>query len=160
MKNSMALFIFFAFDQKYPFWVNLIQKIKTVSLIWNNLALWIIRLRIQWCCTLFLFSTRNMLKSRIARGAYLHSAFIGNCPTLVICFSFIYQVDELFYLFLVLLSKMKTWVNLSSLVLIKGMREVGESKIFLCYPRSPGTFHQYFHQLGGVFRGRVALVSD
>ena len=35
-------------------------------------------------------------------------------------------------------------MNLRFLVLIKEMREGGESKIFLCYPRGSGTSHQSF----------------
>ena len=32
MQNSMAMFNFSAFDWNYPFWANLVQIIKTVSL--------------------------------------------------------------------------------------------------------------------------------
>ena len=45
------------FDWKYPFWVNLVQKLKTISFSWNFVP----RL-IQICkipCWLFLFSTEN-----------------------------------------------------------------------------------------------------
>ena len=35
MQNSMMLFICFVFEWKYPFWVNLVQKIKIISLSWN-----------------------------------------------------------------------------------------------------------------------------
>ena len=35
MQNLVVVLTLFIFDQKYPFWVNLIQKIKTVSLSWN-----------------------------------------------------------------------------------------------------------------------------
>ena len=35
MQNSMVMLIFFVFDLKYPFWTNLVQKIKIVSLRWN-----------------------------------------------------------------------------------------------------------------------------
>ena len=35
-------------------------------------------------------------------------------------------------------------MNLRLLVLIRGMREGVESKIFLCYPRGSGTSHQSF----------------
>ena len=33
MQNSMALFIFSVLDRKHPFWANLVQKIKIVSLL-------------------------------------------------------------------------------------------------------------------------------
>ena len=32
MQNSMAVFTFYIFYQKYPFWVNLVQKVEIVSL--------------------------------------------------------------------------------------------------------------------------------
>ena len=51
-------------------------------------------------------------------------------------------------------------MNLRFLVLFKGMREGGGSKIFLCYPRGSGTFHQPFHERGGVFSARRLLISD
>ena len=79
MQNSMVIFTFSAFDRKYPFWENLVQKVKMVSLSWIliprfqleipfsnkfspvnqnclcwNLVLKLIRIwRIQWWCSLF-----------------------------------------------------------------------------------------------------------
>ena len=48
MQNLMVMFTFSFFNRKYPFWTNLIQKIKTVSLS-QNLILKLIRIcRIQW----------------------------------------------------------------------------------------------------------------
>ena len=35
MDNSMVIFNFSIFDWKYPFWVNLVQKFKIVSLSGN-----------------------------------------------------------------------------------------------------------------------------
>ena len=32
MQNSLMMFTFFVFDRKYPFWANLVQKMKIVSL--------------------------------------------------------------------------------------------------------------------------------
>ena len=32
IQNSMMVFTFFIFDQKYPFWTKLIQKIKIITL--------------------------------------------------------------------------------------------------------------------------------
>ena len=45
------------------------------------------------------------------------------------------------------------------MVLIKGMREGGESKIFSCYPRGSGTSLQSFCERGGVFSVRGVIVS-
>ena len=35
MQNSMVMFTFPVLNQKYPFWVNLLQKVKIPSLSWN-----------------------------------------------------------------------------------------------------------------------------
>ena len=55
MQNSMILFTFFVFEWKYPFWANLVQKIKILILSWNLVATLIRTCRIQWWCSLFLF---------------------------------------------------------------------------------------------------------
>ena len=38
MQNSMAMFIFLVFEWKYPFWANLVQKVKIISWSWNLVA--------------------------------------------------------------------------------------------------------------------------
>ena len=38
MQNSMVVFTFFVFNRKRPFWENLVQKIKIVSLGLNLVA--------------------------------------------------------------------------------------------------------------------------
>ena len=73
--------------------------------------------------------------------------------------SLIYLVDEFFFLFLLLLNEMRMLVNLRFLVLIKGMREGGEPKIFLCYPRSSGTSYQSFCKWGGVLSACLYLIK-
>ena len=54
MKSSMAIFTFSVLDWKYPFWENLVQKIKIISLSWNlePKLIWICRLQfgIHFCC--------------------------------------------------------------------------------------------------------------
>ena len=35
MQNSMMLFSFLIFERKYPFWRNLVQKVKIISWSWN-----------------------------------------------------------------------------------------------------------------------------
>ena len=57
--NSLVMFNLSVLDWKYPFWVNLIQKMKIVSLSWNLVPILIQICIIQWWCSLFLFSTRN-----------------------------------------------------------------------------------------------------
>ena len=53
MQNSMAMFNFSAFYWNYPFWENLVQKIKIVNLFWN-LVPGLIRIwRIQCRCSSF-----------------------------------------------------------------------------------------------------------
>ena len=61
----MVMLTFLAFDRENPFWSNLVQKIKIVSL---NLCLMprLIRLcRIQFWCLLFLLSTGNTINAEI-----------------------------------------------------------------------------------------------
>ena len=48
------------FNWKYQFsWVNLVQKLKFISLNWNFVPRLIEICRISWWCSLFLFSTAN-----------------------------------------------------------------------------------------------------
>ena len=53
MQNSMAMFNFSAFYWKYPFWANLVQKIKIVSLGSNFVFRLILICIIQWGCYFF-----------------------------------------------------------------------------------------------------------
>ena len=55
MLNSMVMYIFFVFDQKYPFGANLVRKVKIISWSWNLVPRIIRTCRIQWCCSLFCF---------------------------------------------------------------------------------------------------------
>ena len=78
MQNSVVVFTFFDYDQKCPFWTNLVQKVKIINLTWNVIPkLWRIQkvkiissswnlvpkligiCRTQWSCSLFSFSIRN-----------------------------------------------------------------------------------------------------
>ena len=65
MQNSMALFIVSVLDRKHPFWANMVQKIKIVSLSWNLVPRLIRIWRIQWRCSLFLLYTANTLFEQI-----------------------------------------------------------------------------------------------
>ena len=55
MQNSMVMFIFFVFDWKYPFWANLIKKIKIISWSLNLVARLIRVCWIQWFVHFFPF---------------------------------------------------------------------------------------------------------
>ena len=59
MQNSNVTFTFSVFDQKYRFWINLVQKVRIVSLSrnWTPMLIWICK--IQWWCSFFQFSTKN-----------------------------------------------------------------------------------------------------
>ena len=57
----MVMFIFSVFNQKYPFCLNLVQKIKIVGLSWNLVPTVIRIWRIQWCCSLFSFIDLQVL---------------------------------------------------------------------------------------------------
>ena len=61
MWNSMALFIFSVLDRKHPFWANLVQKIKVVSLSWNVVPRLIQICRIHCWCSYFPFYLGNSL---------------------------------------------------------------------------------------------------
>ena len=61
MQNSMMIFTFSVFDQKYLFWVNLVQKKIFVSLCWSLLPILIRICTIQWSCSLFLFLTKIII---------------------------------------------------------------------------------------------------
>ena len=51
-------------------------------------------------------------------------------------------------------------MNLRFLVLIRGMREGGESKIFLCCPRGSRNSHQFFRKQAGVLSSHGLFVSE
>ena len=53
MQNSLVMFTFSVCDRKYPFWVNLVQKVKINSLSWNMVPTLIRIRRIQWRCSLY-----------------------------------------------------------------------------------------------------------
>ena len=53
----MVVFTLSVLDRKHPFWVNLVQKIKIVSLIRSLIPRLIRICRILWWCSLFLFYT-------------------------------------------------------------------------------------------------------
>ena len=65
MQNSMVMFIFSLFDQKYPFSTNLIQKFKIISWSWNLVPTLIPTCRIQWWDSLLLFLIGNTLFEQI-----------------------------------------------------------------------------------------------
>ena len=66
MLNSIVMLTFSVLDQKYPFWANLIKKIKIISLSWNLVPRLIRTCTIQWRFSLFPYSawkfcSRNLL---------------------------------------------------------------------------------------------------
>ena len=65
MQNSMMLLTLFIFEWKYPFWANLVQKIKIISLSWHLIPILIQTCRIQWWSSLFMFLIRNIFFGQI-----------------------------------------------------------------------------------------------
>ena len=61
MRNAMVMFTFSVFDCKYPFWANLAQKFKVLTVRWNFVHRLILIPRNQWGCLLFLFTKKNTL---------------------------------------------------------------------------------------------------
>ena len=55
MQNTMMIFTLFASDWNSPFWTNLVQKIKILSLTWSLLLRLIRICRMQWWYLLFVF---------------------------------------------------------------------------------------------------------
>ena len=143
MQSSMVIFTFFVLNRKYLF----LRKFGPKS---------------QNCQFKLKFRRYLLLRLKLwsAKGASLHPVSWATAQQLVTCFSLMYVVDEFICLFLVLLTKWKRCANLKFLVLIREMREGGESKIFLYYPRGSGTSHQSFGERGRVFGVRGLFISD
>ena len=59
VQNSVVMFTFSVFNWNYPFWANLVQKIKIVSLSWNLVPKLIRKYRIQWHCSFFFVLVRK-----------------------------------------------------------------------------------------------------
>ena len=59
--NSIVVLTFLVFNQKCPFWVNLVQKVKIICLSWNLVPTLIQICKFQWRCSLFSFPIRNAL---------------------------------------------------------------------------------------------------
>ena len=100
MQSSMVMFTSSVFDREYPFWANLVQKIKILSLSWNLIPTLTRICRIQWWCFVF-FSTR--------------STFLSNfCPKNQNCqlkLKFAIQNSMMMFSFSVLDRKYRFWVN-------------------------------------------------
>ena len=52
-------------DREHCFWTNFVQNIIIASLSWNSVPRLIRLCRIQWCCSIFLFSTGNTFFGQI-----------------------------------------------------------------------------------------------
>ena len=65
MQNSMVMFILSVFEWKYPFWANLVQKVKILTLSWNLVPTLIRTCRIQWWYLFILFLIENTLFGQI-----------------------------------------------------------------------------------------------
>ena len=63
--RKYVVFTFSVLDQKNPLWVNLVKKIKIVSLIWNLVPRLIWISGIQWWCSLFLLLNINIFLVQI-----------------------------------------------------------------------------------------------
>ena len=64
-KRLYSLPCLFCFRLENPFWVNMIQKLKSASLSLNLVPRLIWTCWIQWCCSLFVFLTINVLLKQI-----------------------------------------------------------------------------------------------
>ena len=59
MQNSMVVFNFSVLEWKHPFWANLVEKIKIVSLSWNLVPRLVRICRIQWWSSFFCFRPKT-----------------------------------------------------------------------------------------------------
>ena len=84
MQNSMMIFTFSVFDQKHPFWVNFVQKIKIVTLSWTLIPILVWICKSQWWCSLWRFSTENtFLGTNLVQKTKIFSLSWNLVPRLV-----------------------------------------------------------------------------
>ena len=105
MQDSMVMFNCSVFDKKYPFWVNLVQKLKIVSLRWNMGPRLIHIWRIQWWCSLFLFSTASTFFGQIwskkfkivSLGWNLGPSLIWTCRIQWWCLLVLFSIENILF---------------------------------------------------------------
>ena len=82
MLNSIMLFTFPVLDQKYPFWTNLIQKSKIVSLNWNLVTTIIVIMFWDFLMFYQIFFSPQVKRSVIITNNYgiceLHDKFLND----------------------------------------------------------------------------------
>ena len=82
MLNSIMLFTFPVLDQKYPFWTNLIQKSKIVSLNWNLVTTIIVIMFWDFLMFYQIFFSPQVKRSVIITNNYgiweLHHKFLND----------------------------------------------------------------------------------
>ena len=108
MQISVMMFTFSAFYQKYPFWVNLVQKVKIISLSWNLVSTLIRICRIQWCCSLFHFRTEIPFLGKFGSKSqnYQFKLKFGNYTNSNM------QISVMMFTFSAFYQKYPFWVNL------------------------------------------------
>ena len=108
MQNSMMLFSFLVFDWKYPFWANLVQKVKIISWSWNLVARLIRICIIEWCCSLFGFWVEIPFLGKFGpknQNCHFKLKFGTNTNSNI-------QNSMLMFIFLVFDWKYRFWANL------------------------------------------------
>ena len=105
MQNSNVMFTFSVFDQKYCFWVNLLQKVRIVSLSRNLTPMLIWICKIQWWCSFFQFSTKNYFSGgnlvqkikTVSLSRNLVSTLIRICATQRWCWRFLFSTKNVLF---------------------------------------------------------------
>ena len=110
--------LFLVFEWKYPFWPNLGQKIKTISLSWNLVPTLIRISRIRRWCLLFLFFIWNTLFGKFGSKSqnYQFKLKFGTCTNSNM------QNSIAVFTFFVSNQKCLLWENLVQNVKIIGLR--------------------------------------
>ena len=84
MQNSMVMFTFSVFEQKYHFRENLVQKIKIISLSWNLVLTLIRTCRIHWGCFSFsVFDRKYTFWANLVQKIKIISLSWNLVPTLI-----------------------------------------------------------------------------
>ena len=107
MNNSMVTFIFLCSTGSILFWANLVSR-SEICWKWNLVARLIRICRIQWWCSLFLFSTGNTLFGKIwtKKWKILFKIKFGTVTNLEI------QNSKVVFPFSFLDRKYPSWLNL------------------------------------------------
>ena len=104
MKSLTVVFTFSVIYRKYPFCVNLVQKIKIISLSWDLVLRLIWICTIQWWCSFFVFDWKYPFLANLVQKIKFVSFSWNLVPTLIRictilwwCSIFLFQTRNIFF---------------------------------------------------------------